>query len=389
MIQDKYVFNQLVEFLPYEEFKYVVKTHNGNKGIREFSCWNQLLMMLFGQLAGCESMRDLCILVDAHHRKAYRLGFGKSVNISTLSRANAGRDYRIFEQFANRMIVRAQKCRATTEFDLPIEGNVYAFDSSTVSLCLNVFWWASYKRKKGGLKLHTLYDVKTHIPDFVVVTPASVNDVNGMDYIEYRPDSYYIFDRGYNDFARLYTIHQKEAFFVLRAKSNVQFRRMYSIAREPNSGVKSDHIGVFTAGNSPKRYPEKLRKIRYWDVEQEREFIFLTNDRGADARTITELYRKRWAIEQFFKWIKQHLKVLQYWGTSENAVKIQISCAIVAYCLVAIVAKELKTERTLYEILQIVGKSLLDKTPVRELLTKPDYKNVKEPECNLLLFNYL
>ena len=389
MNQNKYVFAQLVEFLPYYEFLYIVKKYGGDKGVREFSCWNQLLMMLFGQLAGCESMRDLCILADAHHRKAYRLGFGKSVNISTLSRANAGRDYRIFEEFAQKMIARAQKCRATTEFDLPVEGNVYAFDSSTITLCLNVFWWASYKRRTGGIKLHTLYDVRTHIPDFVVVTPASVNDVNGMDYIDYQPDSYYIFDRGYNDFARLYTIHRKEAFFVLRAKSNVQFRRMYSIAREPNSGVRSDHIGVFTTGDSPKRYPEKLRKIRYWDVEQGREFIFLTNDISSDARTITELYRKRWAIELFFKWIKQHLKVLQYWGTSENAVKVQVSCAIIAYCLVAIVANALQTERTLYEILQILGPSLLDKTPVRELLTKYDYKNIKEPDGNLLLFNYI
>jgi len=387
MNQNKYVFAQLTEFLPYHEFHLIVKKLGGDKGVREFSCWNQLLTMLFGQFAGCESMRDLCILTQAHHRKAYRLGFGKSVNLSTLSRANAGRDYRIFEQFARRMIARAQKCRATTEFDLPVEGDVYAFDSSTISLCLNVFWWASYKRQTGGIKLHTLYDVKTHIPDFVVVTPASVNDVHGMDYIDYQPNSYYIFDRGYNDFARLYTIHGRGAFFVLRARDNVKFRRMYSIAKEPDSGVRSDHIGVFTTGKSPDRYPEKLRKIRYWDTEQGREFIFLTNDLVSDARTITELYRKRWAIELFFKWIKQHLRVLQYWGTSENAVKVQVSCAIIAYCLVAIVADALQTERTLYEILQIFGKSLLDKTPVQELLTKPDYKNVKEPEANLLLFN--
>jgi hypothetical protein len=387
MSQDKYVFAQLAEFLPYEDFKYIVRKSGADKGIREFSCWNQLLMMLFGQLSGCESMRDLCILADAHHRKAYRLGFGKSVSLSTLSRANAGRDYRIFEAFAQRMIARAQACRAQTEFDLPVEGNVYAFDSSTISLCLNVFWWASYKRQAGGIKLHTLYNVKTHIPDFIVVTPASVNDMNGMDYIDYQSGSYYIFDRGYNDFARLYTIHRAEAFFVLRARENVKFRRMYSIKKEPNSGVRSDHIGVFTAGKSPEKYPEKLRKIRYWDAEQQREFIFLTNDLTSDARTITELYRKRWSIELFFKWIKQHLRVLQYWGTSENAVKVQVCCAIIAYCLVAIVASTLKSERTPYEILQILGRSLLDKTPVNELLTKPDYKNAKEQNCNLLLFN--
>ncbi|MDR2470366.1 MAG: IS4 family transposase [Tannerella sp.] len=387
MNQNKYVFAQLVEFLPYDDFYYIVKKYSGNKGIRNFSCWNQLLKMMFGQLSSCDSLRDLCILTEAHHHKSYHLGFGKNVNLSTLSRANAGRDYRIFEDFAALMIARAQKCRAVMDFDIKVDGNIYAFDSSTVSLCLNVFWWATYKRQKGGIKLHTLYDVKTQIPDFTVVTPASVNDVNGMDFITYRPGSYYIFDRGYNDFARLYGIHRHEAFFVLRARENIKFKRMYSIDRKGNSSIKSDQIGVFTTGNSPKRYPEKIRKIRYYDAEQDREFIFLTNDFLSDAKTVTELYRKRWNIELFFKWIKQHLKVKSFWGTTENAVKIQINCAIVAYCLVAIVAKALKSDRSIYEILQILGKSLIDKTPVIQLLKKSDYKNVKEPDDNLLLFN--
>ena len=285
------------------------------------------------------------------------------------------------------MIDKAQKCRADTGFEIKVEGNVYAFDSSTVSLCLNVFWWATYKRQKGAIKLHTLYDVRTQIPDFVIVTPASVNDVNGMDFINYQPGNYYIFDRGYNDFARLYNIHTGKAFFVFRAREKVRFRRIYSIKREQNGGVKSDQIGVFTTGNSPKRYPEKIRKIRYYDAEQNREFVFLTNDFNSDAKTITELYRKRWSIELFFKWIKQHLKIKQFWGTYENAVKIQLNCAIIAYCLVEIVAKTLKTERTIYEILQILGKSLLDKTPINQLIKKSDYKNVKEQNFNLLLFN--
>ena len=387
MNQNKYVFAQLIDFLPYDDFKYIVKKHKGNKGIRDFSCWNQLLMMMFGQLSNCDSMRDLCILIEAHHKKAYHLGFGKSVSLSTLSRANTNRNYRIFEEFASLIIAKAQKCRADIDFEIKIEGNVYAFDSSTVSLCLNVFWWATYKRQKGGIKLHTLYDVKTQIPDFIVVTPASVNDINGMDFINYQNGSYYIFDRGYNDFARLYKIHMNDAFFVFRARDQVKFRRIYSIKREQNSGIKSDQIGVFTTGNSPKRYPEKIRKIRYYDTEQSREFIFLTNDFISDAKTIAELYRKRWGIELFFKWIKQHLKIKQFWGTSENAVKIQVNCAVIAYCLVAIIAKSLKTERTIYEILQIFGKSLLDRTPINQLITKSDYKNVKEQYYNLLLFN--
>jgi hypothetical protein len=387
MYQDKYVFAQLIDFLPYDKFHYIVKKYHGNKGIRGFSCWNQLLMMMFGQLSNCDSMRDLCILTGAHYQKSYRLGFGKSVALSTLSRANANRDYRIFEEFSAIMIAKAQNCRADIGFDIKVNGTVYVFDSSTISLCLNVFWWATYKRQKGGIKLHTLYDVRTQIPDFVIVTPASVNDVNGMDYIDYQIGSYYIFDRGYNDFARLYKIHMHKAFFVFRARERVKFRRIYSIKREQNSGIKSDQIGVFTTGNSPKRYPEKIRKIRYYDAEQNREFVFLTNDFISDAKTITELYRKRWSIELFFKWIKQHLKIKQFWGTSENAVKIQVNCAITAYCLVAVVAKTLKTERTIYEILQIFGKSLLDKTPINQLIKKSDHKNIKELNCNLLLFN--
>jgi len=385
MYQDKYVFAQLIDFLPYYDFHYIIKKHNGDKGIREFSCWNQLLMMMFGQLSNCDSMRDLCILTNAHHQKSYRLGFGKSVSLSTLSRANANRSYRIFEEFASLMIAKAQKCRADIGFDIKVDGNVYAFDSTTISLCLNVFWWATYKRQKGGIKLHTLYDIRTQIPDFIIVTPASVNDVNGMDYIDYQAGSYYIFDRGYNDFSRLYNIHTCKAFFVFRAREKVKFKRLYSIKREKNNGIKSDQIGVFTTGNSPKRYPEKIRKIRYYDAEQGREFVFLTNDFVSDAKTITELYRKRWSIELFFKWIKQHLKIKQFWGTTENAVKIQVNCAITAYCLVAIVAKALKTERTIYEILQIFGKSLLDKTPINQLITKSDCKNVKELNYNLLL----
>jgi hypothetical protein len=202
--------------------------------------------MLFGQLSNCESLRDLCILTDAHSAKSYRLGFRKNVNLSTISRANARCDYRIFEEFATLMIAKAQKCRADIEFDLKVNGDVYAFDSSTVSLCLNVFWWATYKRQKSGIKLHTLYDVRTQIPDFVIVTPASTNDMNGMDFIMYQSGSYYIFDRGYNDFARLYNIHRQNAFFVFRARNNVCFRRRYSYKKQQNTGIKSPDFVSFS-----------------------------------------------------------------------------------------------------------------------------------------------
>lgn len=387
MNQGTYVFSQLSSFLNNDVFYRIVKKYHGDKYVREFSCWKQLLMMVFGQLSNCDSLRDLSILVEAHQLKSYHLGFGKSVSLSTLSRANAKRDYRIFEEFASYMIAQARQLRASRDFDLKIDSNVYAFDSSTISLCLSVFWWAPFKYSKAAIKLHTLYDVKTQIPSFVVVTPASVNDVNGMDYIAYEPGSYYIFDRGYNDFARLYTICQNKAFFVFRARDQVRFRRIYTVLGERSPAVKSDQIGVFTTGKSPKRYPQKIRKVRYYDQENKRTFIFLTNDFTSSADTIADLYHKRWGIELFFKWIKQHLKIKSFWGTTENAVCIQVNCAIIAYCLVAIAAKQLKTERTIYEILQIVGNSLLDKTPVNELLIKADYNNVKEPDCNLLLFN--
>jgi hypothetical protein len=282
------------------------------------------------------------------------------------------------------MISKAQSCRADIEFDLEVVGNVYAFDTTTISLCLSVFWWATYKRSKCGINLHTLYDVRTQIPDFVIVSPASTNDIIGMDYINYQAGDYYIFDRGYNDFNRLYAINNHNAFFVFRARYGVKFRRIYSIKNENSTGVKADQIGVFTTGNYPKRYPKKIRKISYYDTEQNRDFIFLTNDFNSDANTITELYRKRWSIELFFKWIKQHLKIKSFWGTTENAVNIQVYCAVIAYCLVAIVANKLNTDRTIYEILQIVGKSLLDKTQINKLLEKYDFKN-----SNRIMYNSL
>jgi hypothetical protein len=387
MNQNKYVFSQLIEFLDNNKFFRIVQKYDGDKRNRGFSCWNQLLMMIFGQLSNRDSLRDLITVIEAHKTKAYHLGFGRPVNLSTISRANANRDYRIFEEFAMYIVNYARRLRANVDFEVKTEGNVYAFDTSTISLCLSVFWWATYKRNTGAVKLHTLLDVKTHIPCFMLVTPASVNDVNGMDYIDYQRGSYYIFDRGYNDFARLYNIHLHKAFFVFRAREKVKFRRIYSIKKEQNTGIKSDQIGVFTTGKSPERYPEKIRRIRYYDAETDREFTFLTNNFLLKATDIALLYKNRWQIELFFKWIKQHLKVKSFWGHTENAVKIQLYCAVIAYCLVAIVAKELKIEKNIYTILLIVGFSLHDKTPLKQLLTNADYKNVKELNDNLLLFN--
>lgn len=387
MNQGKYIFAQLVQFLPKAQFDYIVKKYDGNKRVRSFTCWNQLLVMLFGQLSARESMRDTIASLEPHHQKHHHLGFGNSVRLTTLAMANEKRDFRIFEEFATILINKARIIRACEPFDLPIEEHVYAFDSSTISLCLSIFPWAKFKYGKSAIKMHTLYDMRTNIPSLVVVTPASISDILGMDFIDIESGSYYIFDRGYNDFERLYKIHKQGGYFVFRARDNLKFRRIYSLSNARNDSIIADQIGVFTTGKSPKRYPEKIRRIKYHDKEQNRTFVFLTNNFELAAQTIADLYHKRWAIELFFKWIKQHLKVKSFWGTTPNAVKIQIYTAIIAYCLVAIVAKELNSPKSIYTILQVLSISLLDKTSVNQLLNNCDYRYAKEPDCNLLLFN--
>jgi hypothetical protein len=334
--------------------------------------------MVFGQLTNRDSLRDLIVAIDAHKAKSYHLGLGSTVALSTLAKANIRRNYKIYEEFACHLIDYARRVCVSTDFEVKVDGNVYAFDSTTIDLCLSVFWWAEFRKAKGGVKMHTLYDVKTQIPSFVYITTASVNDVNAMDQILYEKGSYYIFDRGYNDFERLYRIQMTEAYFVLRAKDNLKFNRMYSRKVDKDVGVKCDQIGTFTNQKSFSRYPQKLRRIKYYDSLTDVEFVFLTNNFELSAIEIAILYKNRWLVELFFKWIKQHLKVKSFWGHTPNAVKTQLYCAIIAYCLVAIIGKELNIGRSTYEILQILGISLLDKTPVKELLANNDYKNVKE-----------
>ncbi len=378
MNQGKFVFAQITEFLPRRVFDRIVQKNNGNKHIRTFTCWNQMFCMVFGQLTNRDSLRDLIVALNAHKAKSYHLGLGSNVALSTLAKANIRRNYKIFEEFACHLIDYARSVCVCSDFEVKVEGNVYAFDSTTIDLCLSVFWWAEFRKAKGGIKMHTLYDVKTQIPSFVYITTASVNDVNAMDQIPYEKGSYYIFDRGYNDFERLYRIQKLEAYFVLRARDNLKFNRMYSQKVDKNAGVKCDQTGTFTNQKSFIRYPEKLRRIKYYDSETDVEFVFLTNNFELSAIEIAILYKNRWMVELFFKWIKQHLKVKCFWGHTPNAVKTQLYCAIIAYCLVAIIGKELKVNRSTYEILQILGISLLDKTPVKELLVNNDYKNIKE-----------
>jgi len=341
--------------------------------------------MVFGQLTNRDSLRDLIVAINAHSGKSYHLGFGKKVTRSNLAKANLNRNSKIFEEYAYHLIAIARK--VNTRDDFQIKGQVYAFDSTTIDLCLSVFWWARFRKNKGGIKLHTLFDINTQIPAFVHITPASVHDMNAMDFLFYEIGAYYIFDRGYVDYSRLFKITQHSAFFVVRAKRNLQFNRMYSIKIDKPTGVKYDQIGKLSGFYASKEYPNKLRKIKFYDQNTDKTFIFLTNNFELSAEQIAFLYKNRWQVELFFKWIKQHLKIKAFWGASENAVRIQVYSAIIAYCLVAIIGTKLKIERSTYEILQVLGISLLDKTPVKELFTNMNYNDVKEPIDNQLSFN--
>ena len=378
MHQGKYIFSQLTDFLPKRVFDCLVDKYSGNKYVRFFTCWNQLLSMLFGQLSGRESLRDLMIGLEAHRLKYYHLGFGQSVTRTNLAKANEKRNYKIFEEFAYHMIDQARKCSVVKDFELDIKANVYAFDSTIIDLCLSVFWWAEFRKTKGGIKVHALYDVKVSIPSYIYITKASVHDVNLLAQLKFEPGGYYILDRGYLDYRMLYRIHRHEAYYITRAKSNTRFIRMYSHKVNKTSGVIYDQIGKLEGFYTHKEYPKKLRKIKYYDNETGKILVFLTNNFELAAAEIALLYKYRWKIELFFKWMKQHLKIKSFWGTTPNAVKIQIYSAIIAYCLVAIIGYKLKVDRSTYEILQILSISLLDKTPLKELLTNQDYKDVKE-----------
>ena len=376
MNKAKYVFAQLVEFLDKDKFRHLVDKYGGNRYVKNFTCWNQLLALMFGQLSNRESLRDLVVALEAHRSKCYHLGMGrKPIAKTTFATANQNRDYRIFEEFAFFMMELARQKRVTDIFKL--DGNVYAFDSSTIPLCLSVFWWAKFRKRKGGIKTHVLYDLESQVPAFFHITVASVHDSKAMRAIHYESGSYYVFDRAYNAFKELYRIHLHESFFIVRAKKNLQYRCIRWRRRLPKN-VLTDSVIQLTDINSAKKYKENLRFVKFYDEEQDREFAFLTNAFHLSALEAANLYKNRWQIELFFKWLKQHLKIKKFWGTTENAVRIQISAAITVYCLVAIVQHDMKLERSTYEVLQILSISLTDKTPLRELFEKTEFNHVKE-----------
>jgi hypothetical protein len=357
------------------KFNYIVRKYNGDKYVKHFTCWNQLLALMFGQLSNRESLRDLIVALDAHHSKSYHLGLGKNISKSSLARANQDRTNQIFEEYAYYLVNEARQKRASDIFKL--EGNVYAFDSTTIDLCLSVFWWAKFRKKKGGIKVHTLYDVETQIPAFFHITEASVHDSTAMKEIPYESGSYYTFDRAYNHFKMLYKIHQIGAFFVLRSKKNLQCKIIKWKRRLPKN-VLSDVTIELTGFYLRQYYPEQLRLIKYWDDEQQRELVFLTNALHISSLQVAELYKNRWQVELFFKWLKQHLKIKKFWGTTENAVRIQIYSAMCTYCLVAIVQKDMQLDRSTYEVLQILSISLTDKTQLRELFERNKNQNDKD-----------
>ena len=375
MNKGKYVFSQLLSFLDPFVFLRISKKYGGDKYVKTFSCWNQLAVMMFGQLSNRESLRDLVLATQAHANKAFRLGFGKAVTKSNLSKANNNRDYRIFAEFAYRVMSEARQCRATEIFKL--SGKVYAFDSSTIDLCLSVFGWALFRKRKGGIKLHTLYDIETQIPTFFHITPARIHDTRAMDAIPYEENSFYIFDRAYNDFGRLFTINGVGAYFVVRGKKNNDFKPMRWKRRLP-AGVMSDAVGYMDGQLTMSKYPEKIRRILYLDPESGRTFIFFTNALNINPLKVAELYHNRWQIELFFKWLKQHLKVKKFWGQTENAVRIQIYTAVTAYCMMAIVQKKMDVQRSIYEMLQLVSVSLTDTVELKTLFCKPNCNIVNE-----------
>jgi hypothetical protein len=385
MNQGKYVFAQLIEFLNPNDFIRCVAKYKGNYKVKTFTCWHQFLYMMFGQLSNRDSLSDLITCLQSQQNKSYHLGMGKGTSKANLAKANEKRDYRIYEDFAMTLVTQVQKLAMPFQsFDLLIKEPVYAIDATVIDLCLNIFWWGKFRKHKAAVKLHTMLDVKTNIPTFIYVTSGAVHDINGLDVFPIESGSYYVMDKGYIDFGRLYRIHKSGAFYVTRAKDNLTFVRISSKQVNKSCGVKCDQIIRLKNKKVSLAYPDKIRRIKFYDSEIKMEFVFITNNFEIDAEEVAGLYKYRWKIELFFKWIKQHLKVKTFWGYSLNAVKIQVYIAMSTYLLVAIVKNQLKLKQTQYEILQILSISLLCKIPLLELFSNAYPQYVKEQDTNQL-----
>ena len=384
----KLVFAQLMDFMPRCDFDKCVRRYQGNYRARGFSCRDQFLAMAFAQLTYRESLRDIETCLRSVQPKLYHLGFRGRIARSTIADANRNRDWRIYADFVQILIARAQILYADEPFGVELKGAVYALDSTVIDLCLSVFPWATFRRRKGAVKLHTLLDLRGNIPCFLRVSTGKMHDVNILDELPIEPGALYVMDKAYIDFRRLYRLHRQSAFFITRAKKNLDYKRRKSHAVDKATGLRCDQTIALQGAKTSRLYPANLRRIRYFDVDTDKRFAFLTNNFALPALTIAQLYKCRWQIELFFKWIKQHLRIKAFYGTSPNAVRTQIWIAISVYVLVAIVKKELKIERSLYEILQILSVNPFEKTPIFQLLNDINYSFPDTPSPKqLLLFD--
>ena len=384
----KLVFAQLTDLIHPEQFRRCVRRYAGDYKVKTFSCWNQFLCMAFGQLTFRESLRDVETCLRSRHDQLYHLGIRGEVSHSTLADANRERDWRIYHDLAQRLIQRARALYHQEPIGLELRETIYALDSTTIDLCLNLFPWARFRRTKAAIKLHTLLDVRGSIPTFIAISQGKQADVRILDELVLEPGSFYVMDRGYLDFRRLYGFVLAAAFFVTRAKTNLQLNRLESRPVDPATGVRSDQIVWLRNLSSIKNYPDKLRRIHYVDATTGKSLVFLTNNFALPALTIARLYKSRWKVELFFKWIKQHLRIKHFYGTSDNAVKTQIWISICVYVLVAIVKKQLASKRSLYSILQILSVNAFEKEPLHQVLKEMEPQNLEDAYCNQLVFNY-
>jgi hypothetical protein len=389
MNQGKYLFFQITGLISHKVFTACVNRYKGDYKSKHFNCWKQFLCMAFGQLTHRESLSDTIICLQANAGKLYHLGIGQAVAKSTLSNANEGRDHRIFAEMAMILIEEAKSLYLNeSDHEIDLKNNVFAIDATVIDVCLSAFSWAKFRTTKGGIKVHVQLDLKTAIPEFIQITTASIHEINILDRINFIADSFYVVDRGYTAFDKLYRIHKADAFFIIRAKDNLNFSRLSSRPANKDKGILCDQSIRLNGYYSIKDYPDKIRRIKFYDSENNKVLIFLTNNFELNATEITQLYKHRWKIELFFKWIKQHLKIQTFWGRSENAVKVQIWIAISVYVLVAIAKKKFMIKQSLYEILQVISICTFDKVPIKELFSKPVQQNFKELNDNQLkIFN--
>jgi Domain of unknown function (DUF4372)/Transposase DDE domain len=381
----KTIFSQLMDFLPSAEFRRCVERYNGNHKLQRFSCWDQFLCMAFAQLTYRESLRDIEACLRSAGAKLYHMGIRGGVARNTLANANQVRDWRIYADFAQTLITTARQLYIADSFGVELQGTAYALDSTMIDLCLSIFPWAKYRKLDGAVKIHTLLDLRGSIPSVILVTQGKVHDVNILHQLVFEPGAFYIMDRGYLDFERLCSISLASAFFVIRSKRHVVFNRLYSMEIDKSTGVRSDQIITFSGFYARKDYPDKLRRVTFHDKETDKRLVFLTNNFTLPASTIADLYRCRWQVELFFRWIKQHLRIKAFYGTSENALKTQIWIAISVYVLVAIVKKRLNLDGSLYRILQILSVSVFEKTPISQALADVDHSDLMEQSRNQLI----